>query len=326
MPTDTPGFELRAQHPGHGRRRARAGCSHAEVRLRRRAACRRPTASAPRAPASLIAQERLGPGPHPPLHALDRHLRARLRPDVRARRHAASSRPASRSATRQIVQAWIAESRAEIDAARLLVLRTAWTIDRAGRRGGARRDLADQVPRRRRAAAGARPRDPGARRARHHRRHAARLLVRATSAARASTTAPTRSTRSSSPGASSSATAWRRRRRARMSGAPTRRARAVRAGRGARRRGSSRAWLRAQLAGSSTGARSSHRAVPGRPLEPDLPRALRRRASWCCAARRSARKVKTAHDMGREFRVLSRLSRGLSAGAAAARSTATTRR
>jgi alkylation response protein AidB-like acyl-CoA dehydrogenase len=34
--------------------------------------------------------------------------------------------------SRQIVQGWIAESRAEVDAARLLVLRTAWRIDREG--------------------------------------------------------------------------------------------------------------------------------------------------------------------------------------------------
>jgi alkylation response protein AidB-like acyl-CoA dehydrogenase len=33
---------------------------------------------------------------------------------------------------RQIVQSWIAESRAAIDAARLLVLKTAWRIDREG--------------------------------------------------------------------------------------------------------------------------------------------------------------------------------------------------
>jgi alkylation response protein AidB-like acyl-CoA dehydrogenase len=33
---------------------------------------------------------------------------------------------------RQIVQEWIAESRAEIEAARLLVLRTAWRIDHEG--------------------------------------------------------------------------------------------------------------------------------------------------------------------------------------------------
>jgi alkylation response protein AidB-like acyl-CoA dehydrogenase len=34
--------------------------------------------------------------------------------------------------SRQIVQEWIAESRAEIEAARLLVLRTAWRIDHEG--------------------------------------------------------------------------------------------------------------------------------------------------------------------------------------------------
>ena len=36
--------------------------------------------------------------------------------------------------TQQIVQTWIAESRAEIDAARLLVLRTAWKIDQGDER------------------------------------------------------------------------------------------------------------------------------------------------------------------------------------------------
>jgi acyl-CoA dehydrogenase len=34
--------------------------------------------------------------------------------------------------TRQIVQAWVAESRAEINAARLLVLHAAWKIDNEG--------------------------------------------------------------------------------------------------------------------------------------------------------------------------------------------------
>jgi alkylation response protein AidB-like acyl-CoA dehydrogenase len=34
--------------------------------------------------------------------------------------------------SRQLVQGWIAESRAEIDAARLLVLHAAWTIERLG--------------------------------------------------------------------------------------------------------------------------------------------------------------------------------------------------
>jgi alkylation response protein AidB-like acyl-CoA dehydrogenase len=34
--------------------------------------------------------------------------------------------------TRQIIQAWIAEARAEIDAARLMVLHAAWTIEHQG--------------------------------------------------------------------------------------------------------------------------------------------------------------------------------------------------
>jgi alkylation response protein AidB-like acyl-CoA dehydrogenase len=46
-----------------------------------------------------------------------------------ATREVAPDRPLG---TRQIVQAWIAESRAEIDAARLMVLHTAEQIDRHG--------------------------------------------------------------------------------------------------------------------------------------------------------------------------------------------------
>jgi alkylation response protein AidB-like acyl-CoA dehydrogenase len=40
--------------------------------------------------------------------------------------------PGKALGSKQIVQAWIAESRAEIDAARLMVLRAAWTIDKQG--------------------------------------------------------------------------------------------------------------------------------------------------------------------------------------------------
>jgi alkylation response protein AidB-like acyl-CoA dehydrogenase len=35
-------------------------------------------------------------------------------------------------ASRQIAQAWVAEARAEIEAARLMVLRAAWTIEKKG--------------------------------------------------------------------------------------------------------------------------------------------------------------------------------------------------
>ena len=50
--------------------------------------------------------------------------------DERAARRELS--PGKPLGSRQLVQAWVAESRAEIDAARLLVLRTAWRIDREG--------------------------------------------------------------------------------------------------------------------------------------------------------------------------------------------------
>ena len=111
---------------------ARATASHAEICVPQRARAGRRTGSAPRAPGFLIAQERLGPGPHPPLHALDRHLRARVRHDVPRASRAARSTPSKTLATRQIVQAWIAEARAEIDAARLMVLHAAWTIEHKG--------------------------------------------------------------------------------------------------------------------------------------------------------------------------------------------------
>lgn len=51
-------------------------------------------------------------------------------------RHAAKRElgPGDLLATRQTVQNWIAESRAEIDAARWMVLNAAWRIDREGTR------------------------------------------------------------------------------------------------------------------------------------------------------------------------------------------------
>ena len=60
-----------------------------------------PTCSGAEGDGFVIAQERLGPGPHPPLHALDRHLRARLRHPVPARGDArARARRAARHASR----------------------------------------------------------------------------------------------------------------------------------------------------------------------------------------------------------------------------------
>ncbi len=129
VPTDTPGFEIVQNLPVMGER-GEGWMSHAEVRL-----------SGARVPASnrigdegagfLLAQERLGPGR---IHHCVRWLgicgRAfDLMCERAATRELSPGRPLG---SRQIVQEWIAESRAEIEAARLLVLRTAWRIDREG--------------------------------------------------------------------------------------------------------------------------------------------------------------------------------------------------
>jgi alkylation response protein AidB-like acyl-CoA dehydrogenase len=104
--------------------------SHAEVRLD---GARVPVANRIGAEGAgfALAQERLGPGR---IHHCVRWLgiceRAfDLMCERAAGRELAPGRPLG---SRQIVQEWIAESRAEIDAARLLVLRTAWRIDREG--------------------------------------------------------------------------------------------------------------------------------------------------------------------------------------------------
>jgi len=79
----------------------------------------------------VIAQERLGPGR---IHHCMRWIgiceRAfDLTCEWAARRRTAPDRTLG---SHQIVQTWIAESRAEINAARLMVLQTAWKIDREG--------------------------------------------------------------------------------------------------------------------------------------------------------------------------------------------------
>jgi acyl-CoA dehydrogenase len=129
VPTATPGFELVRNLPVMGDSGA-GWASHGEVRL-----------DAVRVPAShrigaegagfSLAQERLGPGR---IHHCMRWIGICERSfDLMCRR--AVSRelaPGDALASRQLVQLWVAESRAEIEAARLLVLRAAKRISEEG--------------------------------------------------------------------------------------------------------------------------------------------------------------------------------------------------
>ena len=129
VPVDAPGFEI-VQNLAVMGERGEGWMSHAEVRLE---GVRVPAANRIGAEGAgfALAQERLGPGR---IHHCMRWLGICERAfDLMCER--AASRllsPGRPLGSRQIVQEWIAESRAEIDAARLLVLRTAWRIDREG--------------------------------------------------------------------------------------------------------------------------------------------------------------------------------------------------
>ncbi|RMG53153.1 MAG: acyl-CoA dehydrogenase [Acidobacteria bacterium] len=129
VPTDAPGFKLVRNIPvmGHA---GQDWASHGEIVLDD---CRVPQSNrlGPEGAGFVIAQERLGPGR---IHHCMRWIgiceRAfELMCRRAAQRELAPGRPLG---TRQMIQAWIAESRAEIEAARWMVLQTAWKIDREG--------------------------------------------------------------------------------------------------------------------------------------------------------------------------------------------------
>ena len=129
VPTDTPGFRLVRNISIFGH--AGAGYdSHAEIAYED---CRVPAANllGPAHAGFAIAQERLGPGR---IHHCMRWLGICERALAMMCRRALGRElaPGEPLADKQIVQAWIAESRARIDAARLMVLRTAWLIDNQG--------------------------------------------------------------------------------------------------------------------------------------------------------------------------------------------------
>ncbi len=129
VPTDTTGYQLVRNinvmgEPGDG------WASHGEVTYTN---CRVPRENllGERAAGFVIAQERLGPGR---IHHCMRWLGIcersfELMCKRAATRMIGDGKPLG---TRQMVQQWIAESRAEINSARLSVLHAAWTIDNKG--------------------------------------------------------------------------------------------------------------------------------------------------------------------------------------------------
>jgi len=131
VPLDTPGFELVRNIPvmGHA---GEGWPTHSEVRY---TACRVPEENllGGRGAGFTLAQERLGPGR---IHHCMRWIGICERAIEMMCRHAGSREiaPGRPLATRQTVQEWIAESRAEIDAARLMVLHAAWKMERVGQR------------------------------------------------------------------------------------------------------------------------------------------------------------------------------------------------
>lgn len=131
VPTNSPGFHHTRNISCMGDA-GKGWMSHAEIEYKD---CRVPIENRIGAEGAgfAMAQARLGPGR---IHHCMRWLGISERAfDIMCRRanHRDVS-PGEALATRQTVQNWIAESRVEIDAARLLVLQTAWKIDCNGQR------------------------------------------------------------------------------------------------------------------------------------------------------------------------------------------------
>ena len=129
VPTDTPGFHLTAATPCMGHRGS-GWMTHCEITYED---CRVPQANllGPEGAGFVIAQERLGPGR---IHHCMRWIGICERAFELMCTHAVQREvaPGRSLAIQEFVQGWIAESRAEINAARLMVLQAAWTIDQRG--------------------------------------------------------------------------------------------------------------------------------------------------------------------------------------------------
>jgi acyl-CoA dehydrogenase len=134
VPTDAPGFRIERGIPVMGE----DDNHHAEVRYEN---CRVPVTNllGPQGMGFVIAQERLGPGR---IHHCMRWLGMAQRAFEMMCRYATQREAFGSTLGRKAnIQDWIAESRAEIQAARLMTLHAAWKIDTEGA-GGAREEIA----------------------------------------------------------------------------------------------------------------------------------------------------------------------------------------
>lgn len=132
VPTDNPGFNLVRNIPVMGHEGS-GYSSHAEVLFQ---SCRVPQENllGPEGKGFAIAQERLGPGR---IHHCMRWIGVCNRAFELMCRRAKEriiSPDGQTLATKQIIQAMIAESAAEIQAARLMTLHAAWRIDNLGQK------------------------------------------------------------------------------------------------------------------------------------------------------------------------------------------------
>ena len=130
VPTDTPGFNRVRNIPVMGHR-GTDYASHAEILYQN---CRVPRANllGPEGHGFVIAQDRLGPGR---IHHCMRWIGIAQRSfDLMCRR--ANTRKISPDGrtlgSKQIIQAWIAECAADIQASRLMTLHAAWKIEKEG--------------------------------------------------------------------------------------------------------------------------------------------------------------------------------------------------
>jgi acyl-CoA dehydrogenase len=136
VPTDTPGFNLVRAVPvmGHA-----GGGGHCEIIYKD---CRVPVTSllGEEGGGFAIAQARLGPGR---IHHCMRTIGVAERAlELMCKRAATRFTHGSVLADKANVQQWIADSRIEIDATRLMVMHAAWKIDTVGKRE-ARQEIAE---------------------------------------------------------------------------------------------------------------------------------------------------------------------------------------